>query len=106
MDSENYYVGKLESVPAGMAITHFAVIQGVEGPHIQRMLAISTSPGAPIKVRLDAQGPRFTMYVQDQVVEDWEDGRLKSGGVGFLNEREELGQIASVQISFPKGARQ
>jgi hypothetical protein len=39
-------------------------------------------------------------------VEDWEDDRLKYGGVGFLNEREELGQVGSIQISFPKGGRQ
>jgi hypothetical protein len=36
-------------------------------------------------------------------VEDWEDDRLKSGGLGFLNEREERGQVQSIQISFPKG---
>jgi hypothetical protein len=105
VDSKNYYVSKLESVPPGMAITRFAVIRGVEGPHIQRMLPIAAGPAAGLKVRLDASGSRFTVYVQNQLVEDWEDGRLKTGGVGFLNERTEQGQVASVQISFPKGAR-
>ncbi|HTM48987.1 MAG TPA: hypothetical protein VL285_09915 [Bryobacteraceae bacterium] len=105
-DSKNYYVGKLESIPPGMAITRFAVIRGVEGPHIQRMLPIAAAPGTRLKVRLDATGSRFTVYVQNQLVEDWEDARLKTGGVGFLNERTEQGQVASVQISFPKGGRQ
>jgi len=106
VDSKNYYVGKLESISAGLAITHFAVIRGVEGPHIQRMLTMPSVPGATLRVRLDARGPRFTVYVQNQAVEDWEDDRLKHGGVGFLNEREELGQVGSIQISFPKVGRQ
>jgi len=105
-DSRDYYAGKLEATPSGMAVTHFAVVHGVEGPHIQRPLAISVGFGATIKVRLDAAGPRYTVYVQNQVVEDWEDDRLKTGGVGFLNEREERGEVSAVQISFPKGGRQ
>jgi hypothetical protein len=102
-DSRNYYVGKLEAVnPASpLSITHFAVVNGVEGPHVQRVLA---SPvGSPWKVRLEARGPRFTVSLQNQVVEDWQDDRLKSGGVGFLNERQERGKVASIQISFTKG---
>jgi hypothetical protein len=105
-DSKNYYVGKLEAASGGLAITHFAVIRGVEGPHIQRALPIAAAAGTTLKVRVDASGPRFTIYVQNQVVEDWEDDRLKIGGVGFLNEREERGQVGSVRISFPKGGRQ
>jgi hypothetical protein len=106
VDSSNYYVGKLEASPAGLTITHFGVIRGIEGPHIQRMLSIAGAAGTALKVRLDANGPRFTIYVQNQVVEEWQDDRLKSGGVGFLNEREERAQVGSVQIAFPKGGRQ
>jgi hypothetical protein len=62
--------------------------------------------GGIIRVRVDAAGPRFTFYVQNQIVEDWEDDRLRTGGVGFINEREERGEVSSVQISFPKGRRQ
>jgi hypothetical protein len=106
VDSSNYYVGKLESFSPGLGITHFAVIRGVEGPHIQRMLAMDAAAGTMFRIRLDASGPRFTIYVQNQAVEDWEDDRLKHGGVGFLNERGELGQVRSIQIAFPKGGRQ
>jgi len=102
VDSRNYYVGKLERAnPASpLRITRFAVIKGVEGPHVQRVLAAAAGAW---RVRLEAKGPRFTIYLQNQVVEDWEDDRLKAGGVGFLNEREERGQVESVRISFPRG---
>jgi hypothetical protein len=105
-DSRNYYVAKLEAAqPAARAltITHFAVIRGFEGLHIQRTLKLDPGAAGMLRVRLEARGPRFTVYVQNQVVEDWEDDRLKSGGLGFLNEREERGQVQSIQISFPKG---
>jgi len=76
------------------------VIGGIEGPHFQRVLA--HEPGSALKIRLDAKGPRFTVYVQNQVVEDWEDSRLKTGAVGFLNERDERAQVTAIQISFRK----
>src|SRR5438874_5245615 len=102
-DSRNYYVGKLELPDrAGpLTITRFAVVHGVEGPHFQRALASPTT--STLKVRLEARGPRFTIHLQNQVVEDWQDDRLRSGGVGFLTERDELASIGSIQISFPKG---
>jgi len=105
-DSSNYYVAKLEAAqPAArvLTITHFAVIRGFEGMHIQRTLKLDPGAAGMLRVRLEARGPRFTVYVQNQVVEDWEDDRLKSGGLGFLNERDERGQVQSIQISFPKG---
>lgn len=105
-DSSNYYAAKLEAVQAGtsqLAITRFAVVHGVEGPHIQRDIPFEIAPTDMLKVRLEARGPRFTIWVQNRVVEDWEDEELKTGGLGFLNERQERGQIASLQISFPKG---
>jgi hypothetical protein len=105
-DSSNYYAAKLEAVQPGasaLTITRFAVVHGFEGIHIQRTLRMNTAASDLLKVRLEARGPRFTVYLQNQVAEDWEDDRLKIGGVGFLNEREERGRIQSVQIAFPKG---
>jgi hypothetical protein len=100
-DSRNYYVGKLQaSRPGGpVNLIRYGVVRGVEDPHIQIPLPNVSSAGA-LKVRLDAKRARFTIYVQDQVVADWEDHRLQKGGVGFLSEREERGQMGSVQISF------
>ena len=104
-DSNNYYAAKLEAAQPGgqLTITRFAVTHGFEGSHIQRILSLPGAAGGMLKVRLEARGPRFTVSVQNQVVEDWEDDRLKSGGLGFLNEREEQGRIGSIQIAFSKG---
>ena len=56
-DSRNYYVAKLEAAqPAARAltITHFAVIRGFEGLHIQRTLKLD--PGAAGMLRSQAGG--------------------------------------------------
>jgi hypothetical protein len=108
VDSRNYYVGKLQAPRPGATLTfvRYGVIRGVEESHVK--LALPQVSGAgPLKVRLDAKGSQFTVYVQNEIVADWQDDRLKAGGVGFLNEREERGQVESVQISFHKvGVRQ
>jgi hypothetical protein len=105
VDSNNYYAVKLVEGRLGtpLSISRFAVIRGVERLHVERTLALITGVDTRLKVRLEAKGPRFTVWVQNQVVEDWEDDRLKTGGIGFLNERQESGEVQSVQISFPTG---
>jgi hypothetical protein len=100
-DTRNYYVCKLQASRPGVPLTliRYGVIRGIEDPHIQMPLP-QVSSGGVLKVRLDAKRSRFTIYVQNQVVADWEDDRLKTGGVGFLSEREERGRVESVRISF------
>jgi hypothetical protein len=104
VDSKNYHVAKLQrSNPGGpLQLIRFAVVRGVEGRHAQAMLPLGIGGGV-IRVRLDAIGSRFTISVQNQIIEEWVDDRLKTGGVGFLNERGEQGQVKSVQISFTHG---
>ncbi len=103
-DTKNYYVGKL-GIPSGgpLTFTRFAVIRGAEGPHHETPVRVAVFP---LNVKLEANGSKFTLYIQKQLVEEWEDNRLIAGMVGFLNERQEQGQVDSVQISFLKpGAR-
>jgi hypothetical protein len=104
-DASNYYAVKLEAAGPGNlpAITHFAVVGGVEGPHVQRTVQVASNAYGSWKVKLEARGHTFTVRLQDRIVEEWDDTSLPSGGVGFLNEKEELGQAQSIRISFLKG---
>ena len=56
-------------------------------------------------MKLAVDGPRFTLYIDGEPVDFWTDNRLKSGAVGFMNERDERGATSSVQFSFAKGAK-
>jgi hypothetical protein len=88
-----------------MALTHFAVVDGRESSTSQRPLSIDARPGAAYRVKLDVTGPRFTIYIGGEPVDFWTDNRLKTGAVGFMNERDERGATSSVQFSFPQGMK-
>ena len=104
-DASNYYAVKLEANQPGAlpAITHFAVVGGVEGPDTQRTLRLAPGADGMWKVGIEARGDTFTVWVQDRIVEEWKDDRLKAGALGFLHEKEEVGQVQSIRISFLDG---
>jgi hypothetical protein len=105
-DTKNYYGMKIENIrPGAMAITHFAVVEGRESSNSQKPVGIDARPGAAYRVRLDVTGPRFTLYIGGEPVDFWTDNRLKTGSVGFMNERDERGATSSVQFSFAQGAK-
>jgi hypothetical protein len=106
VDTKNYYGMKIENTrPGAMAISHFAVVEGRESSDTQKPVGIDARPGAAYRVKLDVSGPRFTLYIEGEPVDFWTDNRLKSGAVGFMNERDERGATSSVQFSFAKGAK-
>lgn len=97
-DPKNFYVAKLEIVKPGLnptvALVRFAVIDGEEQAHAQLPLTIPVRLDTMYKVRFDAVADRFTTWVQDQKIEEWNDARIQLGGVGMYYER---GESASVK---------
>ena len=89
-DSQNYYVNKIELEKPGQnpefAIVHYAVIAGVEQPHEQTPLHVGVPLGGHYKIRFEAVDDRFTTWIQGQQVDQWMDGRLKTGGAGLYRE--------------------
>jgi hypothetical protein len=84
-----------------LALILYGVVRGTEDPHIQIALPEVSGAGL-LNVRLEVKGSPLTICLQDHVVPDWENHRLKSGGVGYLSEREEQGLPGSVRTSFHK----
>jgi len=54
---------------------------------------------------VDVRGSKFSTFVQGQPVDAWTDEQMKSGGVGFLNERVERARIKSAAISYLTGGK-
>ena len=105
-DTKNYYAMKIETLkPGAMAISHFAVVEGRESSGSQRPLAIDSRPGAVYRVQVDVAGPRFTVSIGGEPVDFWTDNRLKTGAVGFMNERDERGAPSAVQFSLTQGLK-
>jgi hypothetical protein len=102
-DLNNYYAMKLVDKTGGvtpqMALVHYAVIEGREGPKKEVPLPLSVYKDTLFRIRMDVQGPHFSVQVQGTVVDYWKDSRLKSGGVGFFASRGEESRVRWVQVT-------
>jgi len=106
-DPDNYYAMKLAAVSSGLplkvALIKYMILRGHETELGRIPLDQQVSPDTVYSVRVDIRGPRFNTYIQGQPVDIWTNDQLKTGGVGFLNERSERGKIKSVSISYLNG---
>jgi chemotaxis protein histidine kinase CheA len=101
-DPQNYYAYKVEVVKPGLqalvALARFSVVGGVESQKHYTLLEKPVRPGASFSVRMDARGSEFTTWINDQLIEVWQDNKINTGGVGLFNEKDERAQVRKVQI--------
>jgi len=109
-DPQNYYAMKLSYVTSGpepkIALFKYLVAEGHQTQVGRVPIDLAVHLDTQYTVRVDVQGPRFVTYLQGQQVDIWTDDQLKTGAVGFLNEREERARVKSVSVSLLNGARQ
>ena len=102
-DSGNFYGAKLSLVRpednSAVAVEHFSVLGGVETPHTRKVTALMKTEPA-VRIRMDASGPVFTLYVQGSPVENWTDQRLPKGGFGFYEERGQQLAVQALRFTF------
>jgi hypothetical protein len=102
-DLNNYYAVRFVVVkPGPMPLVHlvrYAVINGKEGPHVEKPLPLTTRADMLYRVSLDVRGSDFTIMAQGQVVDFWSDSRLQRGGVGFFCNRGEKARVRWVEVS-------
>jgi len=101
-DTKNYYGMKLAASQSGLTLERLAVVEGRESSVSSKATGLPVKPAAVYRVRLEARGPRFSVTVEGQPVEVWMDNRLRTGPVGFMNEREERAEQLAVEFRFPK----
>jgi hypothetical protein len=93
LNPKNYYVTRLEVVKPGIEptveVVHFAMIDGDEQTRVRVPLPVKVRVDTTYKIRFEALGDRFTTYVQDQKVDEWNDNRIGRGGAGLYRERGE-----------------
>ena len=100
-DTNNYYGMKIENdKPGSVLYSRFAVVHGRQGEVTQKTLPIQARADTIYNVRLEASGPRFSVYIQGEPVDLWTDSNLKAGALGFMNETAESGRTNSVRFSF------
>lgn len=104
-DSANYYAAKLRLMQSGaiptLSAEHFSVVKGVEGPHSRKVITLGRTLGQ-VLVRMDANGPAFTLYLQGSPADYWTDERFETGSLGFYAERGERPVLESLRFTFFK----
>jgi hypothetical protein len=102
-DLNNYYAMKFVVVkPGPLPIVHmvrYAVINGKEGPHVDKPLPMTVRSDMLYRIQVNARGEDFTIMAQGQVVDFWSDNRLSHGGVGFFCNRGERARLRWVEVS-------
>ncbi len=104
-DSANYYAARLRLLQAGatpmLSSEHFAVIKGVEGAHSRKVITLGR-PASQVLVRMDANGPAFTLYLQGNPADYWTDDRFEAGSLGFYEERGERPALQALRFTLFK----
>lgn len=104
-DSANYYAAKLRLIQAGgtptLSAEHFAVVKGVEGTHSRKAITLGRTKG-DVLVRMEANGPAFTLYLQGSPADYWTDERFESGSLGFYEERGERPVLQALRFTLFK----
>jgi hypothetical protein len=102
-DLNNYYAMKFVVVKPGplplVHIVRYAVINGKEGPHVDKPLPMTVRTDMLYRIQVNARGSDFTILAQGQVVDFWTDSRLSHGGVGFFCNRGERARLRWVEVS-------
>ncbi|MBL8232287.1 MAG: hypothetical protein JNL98_27575 [Bryobacterales bacterium] len=98
----NYYLIKLVQIKGGaepqVNLVRFAVRDGKADVVAEKPLPFPVRMGEVYRVRMDVLADRFTVNVQDKVVDEWVDAKLLTGGFGVASEAPERGQIRSIQM--------
>jgi len=102
-DLNNYYALKFTVVKPGpmplVRMVRYAVINGKEGPHVEKPLPFIVRKDMLYRVMLNVHGSDFTIMAQGQIVDFWSDSRLQRGGVGFFCGRGEKARVRWVEVS-------
>jgi len=102
-DFDNYYVVKLVVTKAGpiptMGITRYAVIDGKAQPSVNTVAAINARPDMLYRVTMNVHDDTFLLSMQDTVIDNWSEPRLKRGGVGFFASRGEESRLRWLNIT-------
>ena len=102
-DNENYYATKLivsrnkDSLRAEIA--RWATVGGRTIAKVQLPIPINIQPSKAYDVQVTVHGEKFTTFVNGQLVDAWNDRKLKRGGVGFFADSGERAALDWVSIT-------
>jgi len=101
-DSANYYAVRIAIKKPGplpsVVVVRYAVIDGHEEPKHEAPITFNLRDDTFYRILLTVEGEHFGVTVNDQLVDAWSDGRLKSGGIGLFGDKGEKASVRSVHL--------
>jgi hypothetical protein len=102
-DFDNYYVVKLVVLKPGpmptLGITRYAVIHGKAENRVDTLAAINARTDTLYRVNVSVHDDSFLLTLQGQVIDNWSEPRLASGGIGFFSQQGEQSRLRWVQVT-------
>jgi hypothetical protein len=99
LNPRNFYVAKIErnnktGSDFGVNFVRYAVIDGRNEGRVEKPLDIKgLHVGTIYQIKFEAIGSNFKVWVQGNLVDQWNDKRIGSGGLGLYSEKDEVGII-------------
>jgi len=96
----NYFKVTIAMVESGRyELRRCAVIGGIEEPAATSPLPGVLRPGAAFTVKTRAWQNDFTIWLDGELAAKWTDGRLPTGGIGFMAPRDDRARVYWVRLS-------
>ncbi|MEO8050595.1 MAG: hypothetical protein ABI833_09290 [Acidobacteriota bacterium] len=104
-DENNYYAARLSLQQRGssgaLVAEHFSVLGGAESAHSRRTIPLANNAGM-VRVHMDATGPAFRLFLENNPADNWSDARLTSGALGFYDDGDHLPKVLALSFTFIK----
>lgn len=102
-DNRNYYAMRIVITRAGplpqASVVRYAVINGKETGTKTLPLPFPVHSDTLYLVKMEVRGDSFITYIQNQVVDNFSDSRLASGGVGFFSPKGDKSYLRWVEVT-------
>ena len=96
----NYFKITIAMVESGRyELRRCAVIGGIEEPAATAPLPGVIRPGAAFTVKTRAAQNDFTIWLDGELAARWTDGRMPTGGIGFMAPRDDRARVYWVRLS-------
>ncbi|HWB83001.1 MAG TPA: hypothetical protein VG675_02590 [Bryobacteraceae bacterium] len=102
LNFSNYYMATLAALEGGgHELRRRAVVGGAEEAEQHIPVQAKIRSKAAITVRMQVSGSRFVTSVDGEVVDEWTDERMETGGIGFVAEPNNPARLYWVRLSSP-----
>jgi hypothetical protein len=103
-NASNYLKVTIAMVESGRyELRRSAVIGGIEETAVASPLPGVIRPGSAFTVKTRASQNDFTIWLDGELAAKWTDGRLPTGGIGFMAPRDDRARVYWVRLSQADG---